>query len=85
MDEDIAVPDAALMTGAILCSRRKNDAAFFAGPLFADLGENYSGDEHAIHRRWPDHLKHGQRVLDRCRRVFHLQARVGRLLGSTDD
>ena len=42
-------------------------------PNFAHClpSEDYpSDDRFAIHKMWPDHLKHRQRVVSRCRQVF---------------
>lgn len=40
---------------------------------YALPAENYPDDpRQAIHRRWPDHLKHRQRVVERCRQIFQI-------------
>ena len=97
-------PVEVVLTRALICSRRLNNAALSAAHLFEDLrsephgngediilsftamassrslnfayalaAENYPDHAHlAIHRRWPGHLEHRQRVVFRCRRVFSL-------------
>jgi hypothetical protein len=101
---DVFGPVEIVLTRALLCGRRVNNAALSSTPLFGDLlgvprgnGEdiilsfaamsmsrslNFAYDldaeDHpvdaatAIHRRWPDHLKHRQRMVRRCRQVFSL-------------
>jgi Glycosyl transferase family 64 domain len=101
---DVFGPVEVVLTRAVVCSRRVNNAALSATPLFDDIvgvphgngediilsfaaitlsrslnvayrlpSEDYPVPaDTAIHRRWPGHLSHRQRVVARCRQVFSL-------------
>ena len=101
---DVFGPVEVVITRAVVCSRRVNNAALSATPLFDDIvgvprgngediilsfaaiklsrlmnfayrlpAEDYPVPANTqIHRTWPGHLHHRQRVVARCRQVFSL-------------